>query len=154
MGRRIGCGETFDGFFNLTCPACAATEKRLKQQTEAIEKAVERAEEETREANRREQEANRDAIEEAAFRIEGAAANAAEEQRQTKAESWKLQAESKSDRAFDLYRAGMYGEAVDLAQRAIKQDPGNIQPYICVAWALQAGVSPPPPSPYYPKNHH
>jgi uncharacterized Zn finger protein (UPF0148 family) len=145
MGKTTcwSCGTSYDG---LSCPVCAV-KKEMRKQTEEAE----RIHKEDREHYSREQEANREAIQEAAFRTEEAAAYAAEERRRTAAESWRLQAESKAKRAYDLYKARMYDEAVDLAKQSIGEDPGNIAPYMFAAWALEAGGSQVEASWYYQK---
>jgi tetratricopeptide (TPR) repeat protein len=126
----LTCGTSYEGW---SCPSCAV-KKEIKRQTEEMR----RIHEDHREQYRREQEKNREVIEEASFRAEQAAWDAAEEHREAVAQSWMIQAESKTKRAFDLYKARMYEEAVSLARQAIQQDPGNISAYMCAAWALEA----------------
>lgn len=115
------CGTSYHG---STCPGCAAAEhaERLaSEQAEQMERLAER------------QEA---AAQEASWRMLQASEEATRENRRTVSEAWKLQASAKSDRAFELYEAQMYDEAVALAQQAIEQDPGNLKAYSAAAWAL------------------
>jgi len=142
------CGTTYDaGEWGLgSCPVCA-----VKKEIEDRAESDELTREEERRRLDRQEELTREAIEEAAFRTEMAVAHAADKRRETEAESWKLQAQSKTNRAYDLYKAGMYPEAFDLAEQARQDDKGNIVPYMVAAWALEAGGSHVEASWYYTK---
>lgn len=132
------CGTTYHG---STCPGCAAAENNetlaREQQEHAERLAAEHAELAERLAARQEA-----AVQEAALRMEQASEEAARENRRTVSEAWKLQANAKADRAFELYEAQMYDEAVVLAQQAIEQDPGNLKAYTAASWGLIAKGSP------------
>lgn len=82
-------------------------------------------------------EEQREAIEEAQRATENALEEAAEKHRETVSEAWKLQAESKASRAYDLYKAGMYDESLRLCLEVISQDPGNMRGYRLAAWLLE-----------------
>lgn len=144
MSRCWKCQTTYSG---LSCPKCYEIEQ-AKQRADALQKTVtehaEAQQKATMEAAQLQADAEAQAAERiaeaqeyAAERVESAIADAAIAQRRTVAEAWKLEADAKEDRAFQLYEAGMYEEAAALAENAIKQDPGNVQPYITAAWALQ-----------------
>lgn len=92
-----------------------------------------------------------EAIEEAAWRAEEAAWEAAahqertakaavEKQKRNIANAWKLQAQSRAEAAFGMFKAGMYDSAIDLAKEAIGKggDPGNIGAQEIIAWSLTA----------------
>ncbi len=123
------CGTAYEGY---SCPICEQR-KMLKEHAEEMERI---SAEETRRRTE-ESQAMQDAIQEAALEMEMAAYEAAERQKRNISSAWQLQAQSKSDRAHELYDAGMYAEAVRLSKEAIKQDPSNIEPYICAAWSLE-----------------
>ena len=117
------------------CPTCYALEEQRKiaeraarDERERLEelKRLERELEEQRAARERELEEQRAAREWAAL----------QEQRRIAAESWRLQAQSKVDRANELVWAGLYAEAAALYREAITQDPGNIAAYQGLATAL------------------
>jgi tetratricopeptide (TPR) repeat protein len=92
----------------------------------------------TREARSEEERANREALSNAAYQIEKALAEAAAEQKKTISEAWRHQAQARTDRASELYNAGMYEEALQLLREAIHQDPGNIEPYIIASQVLES----------------
>jgi len=85
-----------------------------------------------------EQEATRRASEEAAERIEMASATAARQHRDSIANSWRLEARAKAERAYELYQANLYSEANALARQAFQQDPGNLSAYKTASWSLEA----------------
>src|SRR6188472_2962443 len=108
------CGTSYEGW---ECPSCYAAERDARLREQADARIVERMAEE--------QEATRRAYHESASRIERASAQAAREHTHAIANSWKLEADAKADRAYDLYRAGLYEDAIALARQAFQQDPGN-----------------------------
>lgn len=124
MSRTIcsTCGTSYEGW---NCPSCY--DARLRR--EADDRAAERMAEE--------HEATRRSYHEAADRMERAHAQAAREHTQAIANSWKLEANAKADRAYDLYRAHLYEDAITLARQAFQQDPGNLSAYKTAAWSLK-----------------
>ncbi|GBD97747.1 MAG TPA: hypothetical protein ENG83_12450 [Nitrospirae bacterium] len=127
------CGTIHDGW---SCPICSVKEKvdkSTKEQQEAIEESLEeqgRMLEEQREAIE-------SSIEDARMEMEYALEEAASKHQKTTSEAWKLQAEAKADRAYELYKANLYEEATKLCFEAISQDPGNILPYRYAAWSFE-----------------
>ena len=130
MAKKIcwSCGTGYEGY---SCPICAQ-KKILKEHVAELERI-------SAEENRQrveEAQAIQDAFQTAALDMEMAAIEATEQQKRNISEAWQLQAQSKSDRAYELLEAGMYAEAVRLSKEAINQDPSNIAPYMTAAWAL------------------
>lgn len=124
--------------FPPKCPTCYAIEEQRKtlERLERVEEERARAE---RERLERLEELERQRLEELR-RIEEEKAYQAwavlEEQRRIAAEGWKLQAQSMVERANELVNAGLYAEAASLYQRAIAQDPRNIEAYQGLACAF------------------
>jgi tetratricopeptide (TPR) repeat protein len=101
--------------------ATAATERALAEQTREIAEALERANEVDAQN---------------AYETQMAIERAAEENRRTRAEEWKLQSRSKSDQARKLKDSGMLSDALELALQAIQQDRGNLDGYSVAADVL------------------
>ncbi len=124
-----------------TCPICAG-EASAESVVDAVREAADLQADAVREAAAIQaaaiaKAAQRHAEEEAKTR-QAVAESAARHEKAT-AEAWKLRAEAKSVRAWELYQAGMWKEAADLARAAIEQeDPANINLHICAAWSLLA----------------
>lgn len=144
-----------------TCHKCNV-EEELSKQSDAIRKKAEedRAIHEQQDAALKELAAAREeqtkvliaAQEEAAWQAELAAQEAVaeheriarravREQRANLANAWKLESESKAERAYQLYKAGLVDKALDLARDALGEDgktgdPGNIEAHQVAAWAL------------------
>ncbi len=143
------CGASYQGW---QCPNCYAADKH-RETTEAASEQLAatlgRNAELQREAAERlaeriaeEQEATRRSQEEAAYRMEMATAEATRQHTHAIAHSWKLEASAKAERAYELYRAHLYPEAIALAQGALQQDPGNLSAYKTAAWSLEAQDKP------------
>lgn len=120
------CGTSYEGW---KCPSCYAAERDARLREQADARITERMAEE--------QEATRRAYHESARRMERASAQAAREHTHAIANSWKLEADAKADRAYDLYRAELYEDAIALARQAFQQDPGNLSAYKTAAWSLE-----------------
>ena len=109
-----------------------AIEDAQRQIEESIEDAQRQTEQVLEDAQRHIEEA----IEEAQQQMEQVLEETAERHRETVSEAWKLQAESKAMRAYELYKAGLYDESIKLSLDVISQDPGNIQGYMFAAWSF------------------
>jgi tetratricopeptide (TPR) repeat protein len=120
------CGTTYqydDGFFapSPTCPTCFALAEQERIAREGLERQLER---------------QKEVLEEISSAEAISLAERAEEERRTVAESWKLQAQAKAERADQLVGAGLNKEAITLYQEAIQQDPGNLGAYQGIASAF------------------
>lgn len=133
------CGTAYEG---SACPVCAM-KKALQRQTEEVERLhAEDARERERHAeelSRRIEESNA----EAAFEMEVALDGALHEQKRIVSEGWMHRSRSKSDRAHELLRGGMYDQAILLARQAAGEvgaegDPSNMDAYTALAWSLEA----------------
>jgi tetratricopeptide (TPR) repeat protein len=106
------------------CPICA---------TEDLRQTVEKN---TREVARRAEEVEA-TIEATALEQRYHAWQETERRREDAANAWKFEAQSKVDRAYELYRADMLEEAVTKAREAIRQDQGNLDAYLVESLALE-----------------
>ncbi len=132
------CGTIYDGW---SCPACStkeAIESAIEESTEEQQRATEEALEEQKRMLEEQREAIESAIEESQREMECALEDAAERHKKTTAEAWRLQAEAKVGRAYELYEAGLNEETIKLCLEAISQDPGNIRAYRIASWAYYA----------------
>jgi len=130
------CGLSYDGW---NCPVCS-TQDKLAQQQKGIKDIIEKSSEEQQRSIEYVLEEQKRLLDEHKEDLESAVADAQlemdlalDEYKKTTSNAWKLQAESKTDRAYDLMEAGLFREAIDLCSEAIKQDPGNVRPYLCAA---------------------
>ena len=114
------CGTIYDGW---SCPMCS-----LKREMKEAQDDASIAQEAMHE---RELEAIEGAREDIRMEMQDAAAR----QKGAIAQSWRLQAEAKVKRAYELYKADLYQDAVKLCMDAMSQDPGNIAAYRVAAWA-------------------
>jgi tetratricopeptide (TPR) repeat protein len=144
------CGTSYqydDDFFapSAKCPTCYTLEQQEKanretqeRQREAQERDLERIRELEEERATREREAleeQRYIAEQLAEEQRRAAEVLAEEQRRIARDSWKIQAQGKVTRAFELLNAELFEEAILLLQEALKEDPGNLEAYQGIAKA-------------------
>lgn len=145
MTKCYKCGEAYSGY---SCPTCSIQEK-LDEQNKQLLESQERTLQEQDEALREQREAIESAVENARAKTEEALAEAVERQREISqeavrkqkkiaSEGWKLEADAKADRAYELYDAGLYQEAIKLCLEAIGQDPGNIYAYRFAGWSYEA----------------
>lgn len=134
------CGTIHGGW---SCPTCSIKEDFEKQQEDLSDSITESSEEQQsimRESLEKQEEMferQREAIEEAQEKTEYALQEASERHRETVSEAWKLQANTKANRAYELYEAEMYDEAIKLSLDAISQDPGNIRGYRLAGWSFK-----------------
>jgi len=144
------------------CPVCDI-ERAIKQQTDTTKKiheeeskerakqhdrqlkaswaeakALREASEDQIQALQEASEAQVQALKEAAYRAEIAAEEGVEEQRENIANAWSLQSQAKVNKAYELYRAQMYDQALSLLKDAIDKDPSNLEAYIVAAWVLDS----------------
>lgn len=136
------------------CPVCSletaqkeSTAEQVRSQREsaettadAIRQSTERQAESAREvaeATREAAELQAEAAEEAASQTEAAIERGISEQKRIARDSWKLEARSKIERVVKLIQAELFEEAVQLAQDAIKTDPGNPASYGALSGALR-----------------
>jgi tetratricopeptide (TPR) repeat protein len=117
------CRTSYDGG---VCPLCS-----LKQSVEDNASAFSQALDEHAERIAA-------SLEESTFEARMAAAEAIEEQKNTTANAWKLQAAAKIGRASSLHASGMHQEALQLALQSIQQDPGNLDGFIVVIACLKS----------------
>lgn len=120
------------------CPRCwqEKQQERLIREHERIS-----AEETRRQADLEEDRARRE--EELADRIEASnleaayeMAAAAEEQKRNIANAPRLESQSTSERAWELYQVGLYEDALRTALKALNLDRGNMRACQIAAWAL------------------
>ena len=117
MSERV-CGTCGNSYRGSACPVCAVQES-IRQQTAALLAAQEL------ESRRQDERA-------AALTTEMKVA--AEKQRESLAQAWRIQAEAKVKRASELFQAQLDDEALQLVTQALEQDPGNLHAYIIAAW--------------------
>lgn len=149
MGNCWSHGK-YDGW---SCPVCDV-EEAIKKQTETALRLHEE------EMYAREEQARtlQEAQEEAAFRAEMASIETqsrmqalAEQQKRNIAEAPRLQAKAMSERAYELYRVGLYEDAFKTSLKAIELDRTNIYATETAAWALTKRGREPEARLYYEK---
>ena len=143
----IICGCGHDG---INCPICTlreqaresddraarAQEKASREMSSAIAEQTERLAEQMARTREAEAEAALQAqmlMEDAAEEHRAAVAQSVEQHRQNTANAWRLEAQSKCDRARTLYDSGLINESLRLALQALEQDPGNINAALLAA---------------------
>lgn len=145
MAKCYKCGNTYYGW---SCPTCSV-EKELKKVTkelqkitkkDSLEKWWEEYQRDFKEYQEREWEKQRELEKEAAreeFEMRETD-YALEEQRRLRREGWRLEADSKADKAYELYKAGLYEDAIKICLETIsQQDPSNIKLYRFAAWSFE-----------------
>lgn len=140
------CGTVYDGW---SCPVCSVKEKLEKQKRdlEKFTKEQQRTMEESIREQERileiQQEEMESAIEESQREMEWHLKEASRsleqiadamitKQKKITSESWKLQAESKIEKAKELFKAGLNDEALKLSLEGISIDPSHIYGYFIV----------------------
>lgn len=126
MAKCIECGMHYDGW---SCPFC----NKLKEAQRNIEDLLDEKQEQQEDANQQQIEA---LVEIATAQAEVTAWQV-KEQKRAVSEAWRLQAQNKTDRAYELYQAGLYDKAAKLSEEAIDQDSGNIEPYQIAVWSYK-----------------
>jgi hypothetical protein len=150
MKRCYKCGNSYDGW---SCPTCSIQEKlkkELKKTTKELHEISQKSsleewwgeyKKEFKEYKEREWEEQKRRREKEAFLEEYQRESdyALAEERRIQAEAWRLQADAKADNSYELYKAGLYEEAIKLCLETIShQDPGNIKLYRFAAWSFEA----------------
>lgn len=147
------CGWVKPEGFLGGCPACNRKEeddRRLERQEELQRESAEAAKlsaEAAKLANEEMREIQKQALEDAAEQderareaLEDTLAHDRAEKRRLLSEGWKLEAESKADRARFLFDSGLYEDAGEMAQAALRVDPANISALCClIKTSLRAG---------------
>lgn len=160
MGHCFSHGK-YDGWRCPVCDVAEAADKAGKAAAEAAKTAQRDTEEAVRESAKQAAEASREAAERLIDAQREAAAEAAEASREAAEgfrqeqeltreaiekgveeheriarDSWKLEADSKVDRAIQLTKSGLFQEASGLCRDALKQDPANIYGHCVLASCL------------------
>jgi hypothetical protein len=115
------CGECNTSYSGSSCHVCAM-QGSIRDQTAALLSA--------QEVESRRQD-DRAAVLATAMRT------ATENQRENLAQAWRIQAEAKVQRAYELYQAELYDETLQLITQALEQDPGNLQGCLVAALAYE-----------------
>ena len=127
MAKCVECGMHYDGW---SCPFC----NKLEEAQRNIKDLLDEKQEQQEEANQQQIEA----LAEIATAQADVAAWQVKEQKRAVSEAWRLQSQNKTERADELYQAGLYDEAAKLCEEAINQDPGNIGAYHLAARSHKA----------------
>lgn len=129
MTRCSKCGTVYEGW---SCPFCAALEEHERNIVESHNRALE----EQQRLLVWQKAETASLIEEELEERRRIAKSQEEEHRRTVADAWKLQAESMITSAWEAYRAGINGDALQLALNAAKHDPTAIDSYLIAARVL------------------
>lgn len=139
MAKCDNCRTIYDGW---SCPTCEAKEEmerkfeeQKEEQTEQQERMAEEVLEEQRRIAEEATEEQRRIAEEIIDEQRRIAEESVEEHRRITAEASKLQAQSKVDTAYELYKADLYQDAIKHCLEAINLDRANIRSYRIAGWS-------------------
>jgi len=150
MSRCWSHGD-YDGYECPTCAQIEATQEAGEAAAEATRDAADRAEQsaalQLAEAQRlaeQAEQAHQEALQ-AQYETQEAIQRASDQNRRLVRDGWKLQVESKVQRAVELLNNDMYSEAAAILRDALAADPGNLFVHIYLALAeywshLQKGI--------------
>ena len=147
--RKVFCSRCSKfGWIETKCPRCEGPGSYIgeitseREESERRNREREENEERRHEKMREELEAQKEDDERRQEEMLEAMEAQREAQRADIANAWQLQSESKTDRAYELYEAGMHEQALRLALEAIGEigeqgDPSNLRGHQIASWALE-----------------